>query len=254
MIARRLMKLINRIKYTWQSIMSEITIFEYVLIWIVRIMLLYGAIKIEDPTAKVMCYVNMLALYALTAIRFAAPKKSFLARLDFRCQHIVGFFEFFGTFFGKFLDAYSYVNKYDRILHFLSGIGAVVVGYYIFKALDSKEGKKKFYSPAVATYASVSFSFFVIVFWEITEFGGDYLFGSVCQCWYYNPPENDIVFRIFGKVADPGQFPVWDTMMDMIDATIATLIAGVVLYAVLALWKKHILSKSISQEALGIRH
>lgn len=227
--------------------MSEITIPEYIIIWVIRALVFWAAIKIEDPSQKVMCFVNASSLFALTAIRFVAPKKSFISRLDFRVQHIVGFFELIGTFFGKYLDAYSYINKYDRILHFLSGAGAVIVGYYIYKAIASKDEKKNFHNPALATYSSVSFSFFIIVLWEITEFGGDYLFGSVCQCWYYVPPENDIVFRIFGKVADPGQFPVWDTMMDMIDATVMTIIAGVVLYVVLTLWKKHALKK---EEAL----
>ena len=222
--------------------MGEITVPEYILIWIVRAVVIYGGIRLKDPSQIVMYWVNTFALFALTLIRFIAPKKSFLARLDFRIQHIVGFFELLGTFFGKYIDAYSYIGKYDRILHFLSGPGAVIAGYYIFKAFASKDGKKKFYSPALATYSSFSFSFVVITIWEIVEFSGDYLFGSICQSWYYAPPENDIVFRIFGKVADSGQFPLWDTMMDMIDATFGTIISGIVLLTVLTLWKKHILN------------
>lgn len=231
------MKLIGRIKYTWNSVMSEITIPEYILIWAVRAVVIYGGIRLQDPSQMVMYWINTLALFALPLLRFIAPKKSFLARLDFRVQHIIGFFELFGTFFGKYIDAYSYISKYDRLLHLLSGPGAVIAGYYIFKALASKDGKKKFYSSGLATFSSVSFSFVIITLWEITEFFGDYLFGSICQSWYYAPSEDDIVFRIFGKVADPGQFPLWDTMMDMIDATLMTVVAGIVLLTALALLK-----------------
>ena len=36
-----------------------------------------------------------------------------------------------------------------------------------------------------------------------------------------------------------GQFPLWDTMMDMIDAAFTTIISAIVMYAVLKLTEKH---------------
>ncbi len=231
--------------------MSEITVPEYILIWIIRAVVIYGGIRLQDPSQVVMYWINTLALFAMTILRFVAPKKSFLARLDFRAQHIIAFFELLGTFFGKYINAYAYIAKYDRLLHLLSGPGAVIAGYFVFKALASKDGKKKIYPSNLAAFSSISFSFVVITIWEIVEFFGDYLFGSVNQGWYYAPAENDIFFRIFGKVADPGQYPLWDTMLDMIDASVTTIISGTVLWVVLKLMEKHMLKNDAKKPELA---
>lgn len=237
------MKFINRIKETWKQLFEEISVVEYILWWIFRLMMIYAIIFHPNPEERVMCFVNMLSLYAMSVIRFIAPRKSFLNRLDFRCQHIINFFEFFGTFCGNFLNAYAHVFKYDRVLHFLSGIGAVIAGYYIYKAFASKDGKLKYYSPGLGTFCGVSFSFMVIALWEITEFSGDFLFGTQNQCYYYAPFDDDIIYRIFGHKALEGQLPLWDTMMDMIDATITTIITGIIMLIVLTLWQKHVKKK-----------
>ncbi|MCM1365201.1 MAG: hypothetical protein NC122_08705 [Faecalibacterium sp.] len=236
-------KFTNRVKETWKQLFEEITVAEYVMWWIFRLMMLYALIFHPDPSERVMCFINMLALYAMSAIRFIAPRKTFISRLDFRCQHIINFFEFLGTFCGNFLNAYAYIHKYDRILHFLSGFGAVIAGYYIYKAFASKDGKKKYYSPGLGAFCGVSFSFVIICMWEITEFLGDFLYDTQNQGYLYSPPDNDIMFRIFNHKAVEGQFPLWDTMMDMIDASIATFIAGIAMAVVLTLWKKHIEKK-----------
>lgn len=246
------MKLLNRIKETWHMIFEDITVGEYVLIWIVRLMLLWAVIFHKDPNEKLMCAINMLSLYAMSLIKFIAPRKSFLARLDFRCQHIIGFFEVLGTFFGNYLDAYAYVFKYDRWLHVFSGIGVTIAGYYIYKAMASSDGKKLYYSPSIGSFCGFSFSFVVIVFWEITEFMGDFLFGTQNQCFYYAPFDDDIFYKIFGHGAQTGdgQKPLWDTMMDMIDATLATVVTAIVLFVILTLWKKHVLKKQAQKQAL----
>lgn len=233
----------KKIKETWKQLFEEITIAEYVMWWVFRLMMIYALIFHPNPSERVMCFINMLSLYAVSAIRLVAPKNSFPGRLDFRCQHIINFFEFLGTFCGNFLNAYAYINKYDRILHFLSGFGAVIAGYYIYKAFDSKSGKKKFYSPGLGTFCGVSFSFVIICMWEITEFLGDFLCGTANQCFYYVPRDNDIMYRIFSHKPVDAQLPLWDTMMDMIDAALATFIAGIIMAIVLTLWKKHVEKK-----------
>ena len=189
----------------------------------------------------------MLALYAVSFIRFIAPGNSFLARLSFRCQHIVNFTEIVGTFFGNFLDAYSHVFKYDRILHLLSGPLAVIAGYYIVKAIISTPEEAKKPSAALAACFSFCFSFLIICMWEITEFLGDFFFGTQNQCFYYAPFDDDIWFRLFGYGANhaEGQLPLWDTMMDMIDAAFATIVSAVIMYAVLKLIEKHRAKKNL---------
>lgn len=241
------MKLKNRIIETWKSVFQDITVPEYIIIWIVRLMLLWVVLFHHDPAEKVMCFVNMLSLYAMPLIRFAAPRKSFLFKLDYRCQHIIGFFELLGTFFGNYLNAYAYIFKYDRWLHFLSGIGVTIAGYYIYKAtVTAAEGKKKSYNPAAGAITGMGFSFMVIVLWEITEFIGDFLYGTANQSYDgYAPASDDLWFKIFGTGYNggTGQFPLWDTMMDMIDATIATLLTAILLGVTLTIIKKKTFKK-----------
>lgn len=229
----------KRIKDTAGDLFREITVFEYVLWWIARAMMLFVVIFCTD-SEKVMCFINMLALYAISFIRLIAPKNSFFSRLSFRCQHIVNFIEIIGTFFGNFLDAYSYIPKYDRILHILSGPLAVMAGYYIIKAIISDANEARKPSATLATGFSFCFSFLIICMWEITEFLGDFFFGTQNQCFYYAPFDDDIWFRIFGYGANhaEGQLPLWDTMMDMIDAAFATILSAFVMYALLKMIEK----------------
>lgn len=240
------MKLKNRIIETFKSVFKDITIPEYVIIWIVRLMLLWVVLFHHDPAEKVMCFVNMLSLYAMPLIRFIAPRKSFLFHLDYRCQHIIGFFELLGTFFGNYLNAYAHIFKYDRWLHLLSGIGVTIAGYYIYKAtVTAAEGEKRFYNPAAGAITGMGFSFMVIVLWEITEFIGDFLYGTENQGYYYAPYSDDLWYKIFGTGyrGGEGQFPLWDTMMDMIDAAAATLLTTVILAVALTVIKKRALKK-----------
>lgn len=235
------MRFLNRIKETWKQLFEEITVFEYVIWWIVRIMLLCAVIFAENNAYRMLDSVNMLAAYSMSFIRFIAPRRSFIARLDFRCQHIINVMEILGTFFGHLLNAYDYIPKYDRILHLLSGPAVVIAGYYIYKAFETKDGKENYcIKPVTATYSAFSFSFVVITLWEIQEFISDFFIGSQNQGYYYAPNEDDIWFKVFGKGANGGvgQFPLWDTMMDMIDASVTTALSAVVLYIVLLYIKK----------------
>ncbi|MGN1444342.1 MAG: hypothetical protein ACI4XE_10895 [Acutalibacteraceae bacterium] len=240
----------NRIKNTFSALFDEITVFEYVLWWIARLMMLIVVIFCVE-SERVMCFINMLALYAVSAIRFVAPKSSFLARLSFRCQHIVNFIEIIGTFFGNFLNAYAHIFKYDRILHLLSGPLAIIAGYYVVKAIISTPTETKTPSAALASTFSFCFSFLIIGMWEITEFLGDYFFGSQNQCFYYAPNDDDIWFRLFGDGAlhGEGQFPLWDTMMDMIDAAFTTIVSAIVMYAVLKILEKRREKKLVAEKS-----
>lgn len=246
------MKFVNRVKETWHQLFEEITLAEYIIWWIARIMLLCAVIFAENSAYRKLDSLNMLAAYAMPILRFIAPRKSFLARLDFRCQHLINIMEILGTFFGHLLNAYEHISKYDRYLHFLSGPVVVVAGYYIYKAFETKDGKENYkLRPTTATFCSVSFSFVVMSLWEIQEFISDFYLGSQNQGYYYAPFEDDIWFKVFGYGAKggEGQFPLWDTMMDMIDAMATTVIAGFILYFVLRAVKKKSDRKNELKEA-----
>lgn len=242
----------NKFNTVRTQLFQEITIAEYVSWWIVRALLLIAVITAPDPNRMLTDFVNMLAAYALPLLRLIAPEKSFISKVDFRCQHYLNFMEFAGIFLGHCLNVYELVPKYDRLLHAISGPVAVFAAYYIYKAYELKEGDGKYrIKPGAATFASFSFSFVIIVFWEITEFLGDYFFGSYCQGYHFIVPADDIWFRIFGPGFNGGvqQFPLWDTMMDMIDATLATFGGALVLYLVLRHLRKRDDARALTSEA-----
>lgn len=240
-----IMKIKSKIKYVWHRIFEDITVPEYISWWVVRVMLLCSVIFAKDKSYMILDSINMLAAYAMSFLLFIAPRKSFIARLNLRCQHIINLLEILGTFMGHLLNVYAYVSKYDRILHFISGFAGVIAGYYIYKALEEKDGKLKYLRPTTATFASVSFSFMIMVLWEIQEFFSDFFIGSQNQGYNYAPGEDDIFFKVFGHGANGGvsQFPLWDTMMDIMDATLTTAISAVVLYVILVRIKNKAIKK-----------
>lgn len=231
----------NRIKSTFSDIFKEITIPEYISWWVIRIMFIYAAIMHTDDRQRVLCLINMLALYAIPFFRFIFPKNSLFGNLSYRAQHIINIMEFFGSYLGNYIDMHTKVAKYDRILHYLSGIAAVYAGYLIYKAILKKEHKEDSHSALLGSTYGMCFSFMIIPLWEITEFFGDFFYGTANQGYWYAPADDDIFYRVFGHgtITDGGQLPLWDTMMDMIDATVTTIGSAIVLYIVLVLIDKH---------------
>ncbi len=219
----------------WHGIFEEMSVVEYISWWVVRLLFIYAVIMHTDERQRVLCAVNMLALYAVSLLHFVAPKNSLFANLPYRAQHVINLMEIFGSFLGNFIDLYSVIPKYDRILHAVSGPVAAIGGYFIYKAVLKKEKHLESISPLMGTLFGTFFSFMIIPLWEITEFMGDFLWGSANQSYWYAPADDDIFYKIFGhgKVTDGGQLPLWDTMMDMIDASLTTIVFAFIMYAVL---------------------
>lgn len=240
----------NKFNLVRTQLFQEITMAEYISWWVVRAGLLYAVVTAPDSNRMLTDLANMLVAYILPVFRLIAPEKSFISKIDFRCQHFLNFMEFAAVFLGHGLNVYELIPKYDRLLHAISGPVAVFAGYYLYKAFELKEGSGRYrIKPGAATYAAFSFSFVLIVFWEITEFLGDYFFGSFCQGYHFIIPADDIWFRLFGPGFNGGvdQFPLWDTMMDMIDATVATFVGAPILYLVL----RHLRKRDDEKEAVA---
>lgn len=225
----------NRILMVWRGIFEEMSVVEYISWWVIRLLLIYAVIMHTDQREKVLCAVNTLALFAIPFLHFIAPKNSLLANIPYRSQHIINLMEFCGAFLGNFVFLYGVIPKYDRVLHAVSGPAAVVAGYFVYKAILKKEHRENDVSPLLGTFCGVGFSFMIIPLWEITEFFGDFFWGTANQSYWYAPGENDIFYKIFGHgaITDGGQFPLWDTMMDMIDASATTIVFAFIFYFIL---------------------
>lgn len=235
----------------WNGIFEEMTVVEYVLWWAARLLMLYAVIMHTDYREKVLCAVNTLALFAIPLMHFIFPKKSLIGNLPYRSQHIINLMEICGSFLGNFIFLYGKVAKYDRILHAISGPAAVIAGYFVYKAILKKEGREKDVSPLLGTVCGMGFSFMIIPIWEITEFFGDFFWGTANQSYWYAPADDDIFYKIFGHgaITDGGQLPLWDTMMDMIDASITTIVFSMIFYFILRAAVKKQASKGAEEEA-----
>ncbi len=236
----------DRVKMVWNGIFEEMTVAEYISWWVVRLLLIYAVIMHTDYREKVLCAVNTLALFAVPLLHFIAPKKSLIGNLPYRSQHVINLMEICGSFLGNFIFLYGVIPKYDRILHAVSGPAAVVAGYFVYKAILKKEGREKDVSPLLGTVCGMGFSFMIIPLWEITEFFGDFFWGTANQSYWYAPADDDIFYKIFGHgaITDGGQLPLWDTMMDMIDASVTTLVFSLIFYFILRAIVKKQASKS----------
>lgn len=233
-------RIISKIKYTFNSIFKEISVAEYISWWVVRILLIWAIIACPQ-SEKIMISINLLALFAMSLLRFLAGKDSFASRISFRCQHIINLVEFLGTFLNNFINAGKYVPNFDRLIHLASGPLAVIAGYYLYKAcFQTKDKFELAFEPRVVTLFSSGFSFMIICLWEFMEFFGDFFTGTTNQGYNCSPSQNEFWNVVLGKfhVAGTAQYPLWDTMFDMVDAAVATAAAAVIMYAVLKHRKK----------------
>lgn len=247
----------ERVRNVWRGIFEEMSVVEYISWWVIRLLFIYAVIMHTDDRQRMLCAVNMLALYALSFLHFIAPKNSLLANLPYRTQHVINFMELCGSFLGNFINLYAVVFKYDRILHAVSGPAAAVGGYFIYKAILKKENHLDTISPLMGTLFGTFFSFMIIPIWEITEFFGDFFWGTQNQSYWYAPFDDDIFYKIFGHgaITDGGQLPLWDTMMDMIDASVTTVAFAFILYGVLyaAIKRKNAKDKTQLMSAAKIK-
>ncbi|HBJ1650052.1 hypothetical protein [Clostridium botulinum] len=100
---------------------------------------------------------------------------------------------------GNILNIYQYINHYDKILHFISGIIISILGFSIYINYTHKVCDK--INPIFALIFIVSFSIAMAGVWEIWEFSTDRLFG-------FNSQNNSLI----------------DTMLDIIMGTLGCLI------------------------------
>lgn len=246
------MKFKNRVKQTWDQMFTEINKVDYFFFWVARILLLCAVVFARTPAYASLDSLNFLATFAISILRFFAGGKTFIGRIDFRIQHIINVFEVFGIFGGHLINMYQYVEHFDRHLHWLAGYLVVIAGYYLYKAFEMKNGKENYIlNPQTAAMFSFGTSFFLIVAWEFSEFISDFFIGSNNQGYTFTPVYDEWWFKLFGKGAGAeGQFPLFDTMFDMLDAAVATIIATVILYLVLVRKNKKAAEKKQAVTAL----
>ena len=131
---------------------------------------------------------------------------------------------------------YAFIDRFDKKLHFLSGIICVLAAYYLATEFIGKKTKGS--KILVGVFAAV-FSLMIIPVHEMTEFVGDFLWGTVNQGYRWIPEADSTFYKIFGPGAENIALnSVFDTMNDALFATAATVIAMVPLVIYLVVKKK----------------
>ncbi len=227
----------QKFKENIRVLRAEIPLWEYLLWWTVRVcMIVYIVRQLREQHNLVdyaLPFLNTLGTFAVFLVRMIFPRKTVLGKLSFRAQKYITVMIFAGSFLGNYLRIYDINNPlhYDWILHAVSGVTITMLGYHLFDAMTDHQPAQ----PQTAACASMGFSFFLMVAWELMEFCGDFLFGDCNQ--KYNWQEmlpTDPFYPLFSKgVPGMQQLPVLDTMMDLALAFFSTIATGVVLYLVL---------------------
>lgn len=223
-------------KNEWKALRKDISVPEYLLWWQVRIMMLYAlgmTAKTYAQTGErfdilIQLIANAVAAFAVPLLRFIFPKQIFLGRVPYTAQRYGMIIILIGSYMGHY-HGFCGRPGYDSFLHVLSGFLCVFICYdIVIKGMQTEE---KPVSGFIASVIGFGMGCFVIILWEIFEFTYDYFVGTNLQDFLFNPAEDYIVFRVFGKPKMTEQFPVFDTMTDMILALSASIPAAGILWA-----------------------
>ncbi len=229
-------KIKSFIKSEVKSLKSELSVYEYITWWIIRILQIFVLVRllIKDPTNNnvVLLSLNLLATFTIPLVRLLLFPKWLFKRLTFHSQTWLNIMIFFGSFLAQGLEWNHKITSWDKVLHLMAGAVVVFIGDGIAGMFLDKKDR---ISPLFRTYASVGFSFIAVVAWEVFEFFADYYIVDSCNQAYNIKPDRDpFFFAVFGYgVQNENQWCVFDTNVDMLCA-----IAGCI-PAAGALWWWH---------------
>ncbi len=224
-----------KIKREFNEFRREISWFEYAFWWIVRIMMFVGAIKVTIDNSEyltMLMWSNLALLFVLPELHILPRKWCFFANLSHHNQTVAVFMVLITAYFGNYLRWYHEMDAYDFLVHFFSGIVCVFVGYDLARALAPKSRDK--FDTNISTIIGFGISCFAAIFWEIYEFSFDIIMDENTQR-YLDTPE-PILISIFKPY--PEQYPLFDTMSDIIAGFVGAVIGGFLFRIILIVAEK----------------
>lgn len=240
------MKLKNRILYEISELKKELSIWEYLSWWALRIAMLVTyvvfTINGEALYQRNLILLNTLATFAIPLLRFVSPRALFTSRITFRTGTYIDIFVLLGSFLGHGLKFLGEIHEYDKFMHVVAGGVVVFIGAEVIKSFDGYEKL----TPGIKTFCGIGFSYIIIVMWELMEFFADwFITTSNNQGYYIVPDETTFFVKIFGMSPNmPDNAPVYDTNADMFYAVIGCGICAAILY----IWLKKKEKKAHSQK------
>ena len=206
-----------------QKLTAQTNLADRLVWWCVRALMLHAFFTMENRAEATLLLVNFLGTLAITILHILAPSDSLLGRISYRVQTLLTIMVFWGSYGGNYIFLYAFIDSYDKKLHFLSGIISVLAAYYL--AAEFIDKKSKGGKALIGIFAAV-FSLMIIPVHEMTEFVGDFLWGTANQGYGWLPDSDSIFYRIFGYGAENVALnSVFDSMNDALFAVCSTVIA-----------------------------
>lgn len=233
-----------------QTLKKDVTVFEYISWWILRVIqagaLIHLVITNPEDGNVLLLSLNLLATFTITLVRIILIPKKLILKIPYRCQTWLNFMIFFGSFLAQGMRWNWKVPSFDKILHFIAGAVILLIGNELMNMFIRKDDR---ISPMFRTFAATGFSYLAIVIWEIFEFFVDfYWVESQNQAYNISPDRDPWFFMIFGQGAqNENQWAVFDTNVDMLCAVIGTIPAIICLYIYLS--KKEMKIKESEEKA-----
>ena len=229
-------RLVAKYNTEMSKLMTQTTLTDRMIWWCVRGLMLHAFFTMENRAEATLLLVNFLGTIAITVLHIFAPAESFLGRIHYRIQTLLAIIVFWGSYGGNYIVLYGFIDKFDKKLHFLSGVICVLAAYYLATEFITKKTKG---SRALIGIFALAFSMMIIPVHEMTEFVGDFLWGTVNQGYRWIPEADSTFYKIFGFGAENKALDcVFDTMNDALFATTSTIIAMVPLSVYLLVNKK----------------
>lgn len=221
-------RIYNKIWTEIEAIKADTSVVDMITWWCTRSAMIYAAITIEDNAERILIIANLLATFAITLLHLVFPKESLFGKINYRLQSWICLIVFTGSYMGNYIFVYNNLPRFDLFLHFISGPIAVAAGYYAIKTFRTPQNKKDVLLSVIYAFC---LSCFIIPFWEVFEFIGDFLFGSANQGFYWVPGDNSFFFKLFGRGLENRMlYYLFDTVYDVLLAFLTTVISAVWLH------------------------
>ncbi|MGN0486664.1 MAG: hypothetical protein ACI4GB_05460 [Acutalibacteraceae bacterium] len=226
----------NKFALEYQKLMAETTVGDRLLWWMTRAAMIYAFCTMESRAEANLLLANLIGTFGITIIHFIAPSDSALCRLSYRTQTYITLMVLMGSYAGNYVFVYGILGRYDLFLHFISGFFCVLAGYQLALTLIRPETRR---DNLLLVSFSIFLSWFIMSAHEVTEFLGDFIWGTSNQSFYWGPSDDSFFFKLFGTGAGNKMlYYLFDTMYDMLIASSAAIIMTLILFVFLEIRRR----------------
>ena len=236
----------KKIELEIKKVTEDTSIFDRLFWWCIRLSMLYAFFEWDNRPEATLMLANLIGTFAITLVHLVFPADSVLSNISYKTQSLITLIVFLGSYGGNYCEIYYIVPRFDLFLHFVSGVLCVMAGYYIAITLIKHKSRK---DSALISLFALAFSCFIMPAWEVSEFIGDFIWGTSNQGFYWGPKDESFFFKVFGHgVGNTQLYYLFDTVYDVLLAMVTTVITFVLLYIWLECIRKNKSVKTAERE------